>query len=76
MLSSLKPYASAKAIRCLGYLEALQFTSSELQNFLALQCVYDAWIELRRVALPLQRPTRLFESRFDWEFISIPVNMS
>jgi hypothetical protein len=60
----------------LGYLEALQFTSSELQNFLALQCVYDAWIELRRVALPLQRPTRLFESRFDWEFISIPVNMS
>ena len=28
----------------LGYLEALQFTSSELQYFLALQCVYDAWI--------------------------------
>ena len=28
----------------LGYLEALQFTSSELQNLFALQCVYDAWI--------------------------------
>ncbi|CAL1135035.1 unnamed protein product, partial [Cladocopium goreaui] len=25
----------------LGYLEALQFTSSEVQNFLALQCFYD-----------------------------------
>ena len=28
----------------LGYLEALQFTSSEVQNFLALQCLYDAWL--------------------------------
>ena len=26
----------------LGYLAALQFTSSEVQNFLALQCLYDA----------------------------------
>mmetsp|Transcript_36661 Transcript_36661/g.79054 ORF Transcript_36661/g.79054 Transcript_36661/m.79054 type:complete len:616 (+) Transcript_36661:836-2683(+) len=25
----------------LGYLEALQFTTSEVQNFLALQCLYD-----------------------------------
>ena len=28
----------------LGYLEALQFTSSEVQNFLALQCLHDAWL--------------------------------
>ena len=28
----------------LGYLAALQFTSSEVQNFLALQCLYDAWL--------------------------------
>jgi len=32
---------SAQGDPLLGYLEALQFTSSELQNFLALQCVYD-----------------------------------
>ena len=28
----------------LGYLTALQFTSSEVQNFLALQCLYDSWL--------------------------------
>jgi len=33
--------ADAQGDALFGYLEALQFTSSELQNFLALQCVYD-----------------------------------
>ena len=36
--------AHSRGDALLGYLEALQFTTSEVQNFLALQCLYDAWL--------------------------------